>query len=376
MTTNSSVRPLGIGDLKVVKQNLLRYELGEISDIENVLQGQQKERVHSVKQTTEETLLTEQEQTTSNEKDLQTTDRFELSDQMSATISEKRQNEAGVSVTGSYGPVSISANTKFSDSSSQEQSTKISRNFARDVVSKSVQKVEQRVREERITKTTLQVEETNKYSQSAPTKNIVGIYRWIDKIYWAQVNVYGKRLMLEFMVPEPAALYIHSQSVQPVDKAAVQAPVPLTITPDQLTRYNYSSLAAVYAAEVQNPPPSIQLAKFVARTNSDTQQTKVTLDDGWVGLWAAPAASWIGPAGARLFVHIADQIWDTNNRAWTLQAITSDSSGDVPLLVTNFLAQSYNVTRCGCLCSQPVCFSEMAARHLQGFGGYISLTPN
>ena len=50
LPSGSNVRPLGIGDLKVVKQNLLRYEASEVAHVENVLKGQEKERLHSVKQ--------------------------------------------------------------------------------------------------------------------------------------------------------------------------------------------------------------------------------------------------------------------------------------------------------------------------------------
>lgn len=341
---NANVRPLGVGDVKVVKQHLLRYDRGEVCNIENILDGQQKERTHSVKQTTEETIVTDQERSTSTEKDLQTTDRFELSDQVNSTVSEKTQNEAGVSVTASYGAVSVSANTKFSDSSSQEQSSKVSRNFARDVVNRSVEKVEQRVREERIKKTTLEIVENNRYSLTASGKNIVGIYRWVDKIYWAQVNVYGKRLMLEFMVPEPAAVYLHSLASKPVDKGAVKEPAPLTISPDQIQRYNYSTLAALYQAELETPPPSIQIARFIARSNADTAATVLNLPEGYVGTMAGPSASWIGPAGASLTVHIGIELWDTADRNWTFRPITSDAGGAIPLQVTNFQATSYNAS--------------------------------
>ena len=51
------------------------------------------------------------------------------------------------------------------------------------------------------------VEEINRHAFDNKTgsADIVGIYRFIDKIYRAQIINYGKRLMLEFIVPEPAA---------------------------------------------------------------------------------------------------------------------------------------------------------------------------
>lgn len=338
------VSVLGVGDLKVVKQTLLRYDPGEVANIENVLVGQTKERTHSVKQTTEDTLTVEQEKSVSTEKDLQTTDRFELSDESQNAVKDQRQNEAGVTVTASYGPVSISANTKFSDSSSQEQSSKVSRQFAREVIDKSVEKVEQRVRQQRIRKTTLEVEEVNKYSQTAATKSVVGIYRWVDKIYWAQVNVYGKRMMLEFMLPEPAAVYLHSLSSQLPDPNAVKKPDPLTITAGDITRYNYAVLAAHYAAVVESPPPPMRVTKFVNRSNTDTQASKIQLDDGWFGAFASASATWTGYAGGRLLVQIGHSQFDSTAGAWSAQSIGGTAVGDIPLSVTTSGVTSYNVT--------------------------------
>ena len=49
-----SIKPLGIGDLKVVKQKLRKYVAGEVAHIENVLRGEYKERKHRVLDRTED----------------------------------------------------------------------------------------------------------------------------------------------------------------------------------------------------------------------------------------------------------------------------------------------------------------------------------
>jgi hypothetical protein len=72
------IKPLGIGDLKVVKQTLLAYVPGEVANIENVLKGESKERKHRKLDRTETTLFTSEEETKDTERDTQTTDRFEL----------------------------------------------------------------------------------------------------------------------------------------------------------------------------------------------------------------------------------------------------------------------------------------------------------
>jgi hypothetical protein len=78
--------PTGIGaigpkrrsDLQLIRQTLKRYEAGEIAHIENVLQGETQERTFSRADTTETSFLRSQEQVVVQERDLQSTERFEM----------------------------------------------------------------------------------------------------------------------------------------------------------------------------------------------------------------------------------------------------------------------------------------------------------
>ncbi len=56
--------------------------------------------------------------------------------------------------------------------------------------------------------------------------NIVGVYRYIDNVYSAQIVNYGKRLMLEFIIPEPAAFLRYALTNKPIDN------VTLALSPD------------------------------------------------------------------------------------------------------------------------------------------------
>ena len=67
-------------------------------------------------------------------------------------------------------------------------------------------------REERSTRTIDEFIETNLHRLQAPDGHVVGLYRWVDKIYQAKVVNYGKRLMFEFLVPEPAAFHLYAQT--------------------------------------------------------------------------------------------------------------------------------------------------------------------
>lgn len=198
------IRPLGIGDLLVVKQKLLRYEPGEIAHVENVLKSEKKSRLHKRMREIEETVVTELEQVDESEKNLQTTERFELHKEAEKTIESISSFEAGVSVSAGYGPVSINAHADFALTNSMTESSKTASNYAREVTEKSVSRVQKRAREERARRTLERFEETNEhgFDNTGGQGHVIGVYRWLDKYYKARVVNYGRRLMIEFVVPE------------------------------------------------------------------------------------------------------------------------------------------------------------------------------
>jgi hypothetical protein len=264
------IKPLGIGDLKVVKQTLLAYEPGEVAYIENVLAHESKKRVYRTLHRTQTTLFESQEDTRDTERDTQSTDRYELKRETSNTIKEDMSVKAGLQVTASYGPVVTHASGDFAYSTSKEDSQKTSSNFARDVVDRSITKVQVKTITSRTTTTTDETEETSTHGiDNTSAENVVGVYRWVDKRYRAQIYNYGTRLMLEFVVPEPAAFYRAARAGTAVTVDA-NPPVPFLndLTPflpkkfwtrldaGDLSEQNYQQYAARYGASGVTPPPA------------------------------------------------------------------------------------------------------------------------
>lgn len=285
---HGKIKPLGIGDLKVVKQDLLAYEAGEVAYIENVLKGETKNRVYRTLDRSETSLVTSEEETKDIERDTQATDRFELKRETAQTIKEDMSIKAGLSVTASYGPISVTASGDFAYSTSKEESEKSSADFAREVVDRSISKIQTKVSSQRTLKTLNEVEETNTHTfdNHAGQEHVVGIYRWVDKRYKAQVYNYGKRMILEFVVPEPAAFYRAARSGSKV-KVDATPPQPFLndltpglpkvlarqLAPRDITDINYDLYASRYGAAGVSPPPP--LYKSVGATMS-----KDGLDDG------------------------------------------------------------------------------------------------
>jgi hypothetical protein len=67
-TSHGSIRPVGIGDLLLVKQHVLRYEGGELAHVENVLKSEHLSRETRRLERTETVVLTEQERTKEEER--------------------------------------------------------------------------------------------------------------------------------------------------------------------------------------------------------------------------------------------------------------------------------------------------------------------
>lgn len=262
------IRPLGIADLNRVEQTLRCYKAGEVAHIENVMQGEYKERATRRLTRSEITVdqTTEREQT--QERDTTTTDRNELTQEANRVLQQDASLSAGASVAGGFGPVNVSASSNFTSSSSSTQADQQTANYAKTVTDRSLQRIVEKVRVQRTSKLIEEFEENNKHGldNRGGDKHVVGLYRWVDKLYQAQVVNYGKRLMFEFMVPEPGNFHLWAMS-----RAATQANISLTLPVDPrtttlagqdkplsgaqaITPTNYLAWAAAYSVTVTPPP--------------------------------------------------------------------------------------------------------------------------
>ncbi len=190
--------------------------------------------------------------------------------------------KAGLNVTAAFGPVVTTATGDFAYSTSKQDAQKGSSNFARELVDKSVSKVQTETRTERTTRTHSEAEDTTTHGVDnvKGDGHIIGIYRWVDKRYRAQIYNYGIRLLLEFVVPEPAAFYRAARAgstvktdatppapflndIQPlvapgaVGLGKVKPATPLTAA--DINENNYYRYAARYGASgISAPPPLFQ----------------------------------------------------------------------------------------------------------------------
>lgn len=336
------IRPLGIGDLNRVEQTLCCYKAGEVAHIENIMQGEYKERATRHLLRTEDTLDVTTDSETTTERDTTTTDRFELAQEATKVLQQDSSLTLGASASGTFGPVTVQASSNFAMSSSSAQTDHQTATYAKSITDRSLQRIVEKVRTQRTSKRTEEFEENNKHGldNRGGTKHVVGLYRWVDKLYKAQVVNYGKRLMFEFMIPEPGNFHLWAMSRSAAtDSASLALPTdprlkgitgqdPLS-SAQALSPTNYLAWAAAYNASVTPPPAEtvvVSLALDGSRNpisrSSDTaimagKSDGLVVPEGYVGTSVNMIADFQDSSGSGALPGAAINVGDTG--VWWVQ---------------------------------------------------------
>lgn len=231
--TNSAL----IGDLLLTEQQLIKYDVGEVAHIESVMQGLDKTRTHRRLDRVETSTTHVHESENETERETQTTERFSMEKETSNVVEQQFQISAGVNVSAQYGVVNLVSSLDSSYGYSQLQAQQVATSFSRDVTNRALTRVKELVRETKTVTVINEVEETSVNRLINTTNDhINGVYRWVDKFYLNKIINYGKRLMFEFSIPEPANFFIFRKMVQPQNGSTVEKPSEpsQTVGPDGL----------------------------------------------------------------------------------------------------------------------------------------------
>lgn len=308
-------KPSAIGTLYVAKQQIKRYEGGEISHVENILNREIRLRDTRRLRRTEEILTIEEETTTEEERDLQSTERLEMSKEVSNTIKEDEKFKIGGSLSAGYGPYfQVSINTEYETSTSKETSNKMAHNYSKEITERAASKITERIRREQVTKILEEFEEKNKHgfdNTGEGSSHITGIYQWLNKVYEVQVYDYGVRLFFDIMLPEPALFYLNV--IRELEKDALES-VPPTFTdldgndlsPSSIDEDNYKDLTARFKASGVEPPPgNISVSTTFDFKSSDSEiayvkSRSINIPEGYYTKEARMHAFVVGKAAAQL----------------------------------------------------------------------------
>jgi hypothetical protein len=256
-----------VADLFVIKEELARYEEGDIAHIENVLAGEMKVRRHRFLTRTEDTRETEEESITSEERDHQASEKFSLQEEVKSTIDSKVGIDAGVTATFKYGEaVTVTPHANVTANFSKSQAENIARSYAKEIVDRSVSKLQEKVRKVQVSKVISEIEERNKHAidnTQAGAGHRAGLYYWVNRVTHAQVFNYGKHMMFDAILPEPAALFkkLYQEKLRR-DKAKGEPAMPSETT-SSIQRNTYGALLSKYAiastAELQPPDSGVAI---------------------------------------------------------------------------------------------------------------------
>lgn len=271
------IRPPAVGDLILVEQELRRYELGELHEIESIMRGERRERTIRELARTTQTSTTETFSEQEESSSLKTDERFQLSSQAQKTATKSFGVQAGVNVSGKFGPVQVSASVNASYNTSESTTQTTAQEYAKTVTEEASRRVRNSIKESSSITILTETQNTSLrgFNNEAGTVHVNGLYRWVDKIYTARLMNYGRRLMLSLTVPEPAAFYrgLLTQSEaevledlqEPLHPSRIGRvlldPLPESNTTggfrshEDITEENYAKLAALYDVTGLQPPP-------------------------------------------------------------------------------------------------------------------------
>jgi len=185
-----------------------------------------------------------------------------------------------------YGVVKLDASGNASADFSLTDATKRASRFAHEVTSRSLSRVEQKLRSERVSRTLTRMEQSKKNGfENKDGDNINGMYRWVDRVDRLQLFRYPDRLLLDFQLPEPGRLLRNLMAKPRSGANSVEAPPAFLTSVSEITETSYQEQTARFKAAGVPPPPNPRIAV----THSLTAGPPTAMPSNPV--WNAPAIS-------------------------------------------------------------------------------------
>ena len=137
----------------------------------------------------------------------------------------------------------------------------MSESYAQDIVDRSVTRVSRSVRETTVQRVLAETEETSLhgFDNVAGATDVIGYYRWLEEVWQAQIMNYGRRMLMEFMVPRPAALWLAAQGAKLAGSFTDQPPDPPDLSPVDLDETSHQEWVVKYQVEGVSPLPAAEL---------------------------------------------------------------------------------------------------------------------
>ncbi|MFZ3186531.1 MAG: hypothetical protein WA173_20600 [Pseudomonas sp.] len=257
---------LGLGSLKRARQHLLGYQPGELAEVVNVMPHERQERQEHLLSRIEERSNSDTEQRDERDDNRQSTASNELTDALQEVMAAEGavRNMSNVTpsyenlnqmLTGSWAGGEGGASWAGLDTSRQVQQ----------LTEKAARHMGERVTQQRgrVWQELCERRQSN-LIDNAGEQRLVGIYRWVDKLMQLHLVDAGRRLVLAFLVNQPAQPWLNS--LMTLSEPPLQKPLPLpafAVADGQgyadILPSNYQAFAAQYGISDPEPPPADSL---------------------------------------------------------------------------------------------------------------------
>lgn len=273
------ISAIGVADHRLVEQEVCCYIPGEVSHIENIMAREYREKSSRSLLRTENTITRTETKEVEMVEDNVSTTRNDLATEVANVIQTDRSSNMGFNAhAGGKAPAGgyewgVGMQTDFGFSRSTSDSNTVARTYAEDVTRRALERITQKVTVSRTSTIIREYEENNRhgFDNRGGGTNITGVYRWVDKVYTNRLVNYGKRLLYEFMIPEPSRFYKLAIVVeaeenngqgtgtggtgQPALQTPPESPESQGIMGfEDINEDNYTSVAAIYGVTNLQPP--------------------------------------------------------------------------------------------------------------------------
>ncbi|MDE5431831.1 hypothetical protein [Elizabethkingia meningoseptica] len=295
------VKRLGIADYLKVEQSIHAYVPGEVSNIENVMASELRHKSSTTREYSETTETTSKSQETEKLSDTTKASRTDMQTEVAREL-EKQQSYEAHTRFGKSGKWYFEAGGNYANNSSQHESTRQAVAKSQEITERALDRVLTKISEERVEKIIREYTETNVHEYDnrgrvtattdpaeAKPQHISGVYRWVDKKMKNQIYNYGKRMMFEFMIPEPARLHalatkaVKAKITEPVDPR--KAPNPHTMINANVHENILKYWADIYKVKLDEIPEKTKIVQesFPCGGGEDVASSKqVTVPEYYV----------------------------------------------------------------------------------------------
>ncbi len=304
--TSSDIGPLGYADIKVIRQRLKRYRLGELAHIENVMRGETKEETQRHSRQTESQQNDSKSSHDHDQRRLEYDGRANQAEtSASSPINDlKREFDSLKKQYGSDG-LSVEVSGGWTDTldgpaTLSDQAT----GYARSLLDRAASRMARRIGSVRRQRTLEEFSEQKqrRFQNENGNAPLIGLYHWIDEIHVAHLEHVGSRLILECTLANPSANFLQRSNALhginlnvPVPPWEAANGVAAVSSANDITRDNYLKLAGLYGADVRPPPPKQRIVNASLSSDPPHPIAALVVPDGYLAASANIAYAWATP---------------------------------------------------------------------------------